>query len=184
MSKMSNKKSLNNGVKEAGTEGKGFSPSRYLVGKQRGPGHPVTARRKYSKEDNKMAMSRYLQAKEGLNIGYRKRTHKYWKDYGLFELEEQHLACQVRSILKTGKLSKVEIEGLKRQDKQFHVDSVKVEAGELDTEEEEVVAQSEYNVLPQEVTAGDGDTGEDTGVIESETDITKRLKLVLKTPPK
>ena len=44
-----------------------------------------------------------LQSKEGPNIGYRKRMHHYWKDYGLFK--EQHLAYQVRSILKTGKLS-------------------------------------------------------------------------------
>ena len=56
----------------------------------------------------------YLQAKEGPNIVYRKRIHQYRKDYGLFELEVQHLVCQVRSILKAGKLSKVEIEGLKR----------------------------------------------------------------------
>ena len=79
--------------------------------------------------------------------------YQYWKDYGLFELEEQHLACQVRSILKTGKLSKVEIEGLKRQIKQLHVDSVEVEAGELDAVEEEVVTQSDDNVLFQEVKA-------------------------------
>ena len=86
---MSNKKSLNNGVKETGTEGEGFSPSRCPVGKQRGPGrHPATARGKWSKEDNKMAILCYFKAKEGPNIGYRKRMHPYWKDYGLFELEE------------------------------------------------------------------------------------------------
>ena len=67
-----------------------------------------------------MAISCYLQAEEGPNIGYRKRMHQYGKDYGLFQLEEQHLACQVRSILKQGKLSKVEIEGLKRQTEQLH----------------------------------------------------------------
>ena len=61
MSKMSNKISLNNGGKEAGTKGEGFSPGRCHVGKQRGPGrHPATARRKWSKEDNKVAMSCYL----------------------------------------------------------------------------------------------------------------------------
>ena len=78
--------------------------------KQRRPGHhPATACRKSSKEDKKMAILCYFQATEGPNIGYRKRMHQYWKDYGLFELEEQHLECQVRSILKTSKLSKVEI---------------------------------------------------------------------------
>ena len=104
-----------------------------------------------------MAISCYLQAEEGPNIGYRKRMHQYRKDYGLFQLEEQHLACQVRSILKQGKLSKVKIEGLKRQTEQLHVDSVKFEARELDTAEEEVVIQSDDNALLQEVTAGASD---------------------------
>ena len=67
---MFNKKLLNNGMKETGTE--------------------ATDRRKWSKEDNKMAILCYLQAKEGPNIGYRKRMHQYWKDYGLFDPEEQH----------------------------------------------------------------------------------------------
>ena len=58
--------------------------------------------------------------------------HQYWKDDELFQLLEQHVAYQVRSILKTGKLSKVEIERLKRQNKQLHVDSVECETGEHD----------------------------------------------------
>ena len=94
-----------------------------------------------------MAILCYLQAKEGPNIGYRKRMHQYWKDYGLFELEEQHLARQVRSILKTGKLSKVEIVGLKMQIKKLHVDS---ETGGPNVAEEEVVTQSYDNVLRQD----------------------------------
>ena len=52
------------------------------------------------------------------------------------------MACQVRSISKTGKLSKVETESLKRQIKKLHVDSVDSETEELDTAEEEVVTQS------------------------------------------
>ena len=66
MSEMSNKKSLNNVVKEAGTEDEGFSPSRCPSGKQRS---------KESKEDNKMAILCNLQGNEGTNIGYRKRMH-------------------------------------------------------------------------------------------------------------
>ena len=185
MSEMPNKKSLNNGVKEAGTEGEGFLPGRCLMGKQRRPGrHPVTAHRKWSKEDNKMAILRYLQGKKGPNIGYRMRMHQYWKDYELFELEEQHLACQVRSILKTGKLSKVEIEGLKRQIIKLHMEIVESITGELDAAEEEVVTLSDDNVLLQELTAGASGYVEDAGVIESESEsgITKRLKLLLKNP--
>ena len=172
-------------MKWAGTEGGDFSPGRCPVGKQWGLGrHPAIARRKWSKEGNKMAILCYLRAKEGPNIGYRKRMHQYWKDYGLFELEEQHLACQVRSILKTGKLSKVEIEGLKRQIKKLHVDSVESETGELDAAKEEVVIQSDDNVLLEKFTAGASGYVEDTRVIksksDSENDITKRLKPLLK----
>ena len=121
----------------------------------------------------------YLQAKEGPNIGYRKTAHQYWKDYELFELEERHLASQDRSILKTGKLSEVEIEGLKRQVRRLHVDSVENERGEPDAAEDEVVTQSDDNVLLQEFTARASGYFEDTGVTESESDITKRLKLTL-----
>ena len=54
MSEMSNKKSLNKGVNEAGMESEGFLPGRCPMGKQRGPNrHPATFRRKWSKEDNK-----------------------------------------------------------------------------------------------------------------------------------
>ena len=85
------------------------------------------------------------------------------------------MASQGRSILKTDTLSNVEIEILKRKIKQLHVDSVEVEAGEIDAADEEVVTQSADNVLLQEVIAGASGYVEDTGVIEreSESDITK-----------
>ena len=111
-----------------------------------------------------MAILYNLQAKEGPNIGYRKRMHYYWKDYQLLELQEQHLAYQVRSIFKTGKLSKVEIEHLKRQIKQLHVDCGKCETGERDRAEEEVLTQADDNVLLQEFTARTSGYVEDTVV--------------------
>ena len=123
-----------------------------------------------------------MQAKEGPNIGYRKRIHQYWKDDGLFELQEQHLAYQVRSILKTGKLSKVEIERLKRQIKLLHVDSVECETGKLDRSDEKVVTQSDDNVLLQEFTAGASGCVEDTCVSGRASDITKWLQQLLKYP--
>ena len=94
------------------------------------------------------------------------------------------MVCQFMSISKTGKLFKVEVEGLKRQIKKLHVGSVESEIGELDAAEEEIVTQSDYNVLLQEFTAGASGYVEETGVIESEieSDITKRLKLLLKNP--
>ena len=178
MSKMSSKKSFNNSVKETGTEDEGFLPGKCSIGKQGGQGYrTATARMKWSKEDNKMAMLCYFQVKEGPNIGYRKKMHQYWKDCGLFELEGQHLACQVRSVLKTGKLSKVEIEGLKKQIKRLQMDSVESETGELDATEEEVVTHPDDNVLLQEFTAGASGYVDNAGAIESESEsyITKRL---------
>ena len=160
MSETPNKKSLNNGVRKAGTEGEGFSPGRCPVGKYRS---------KKSKEDKKMAILCNLQAKEETDIGYRKRTRQYWKNYALFELQEQHLPYQVKIFLKTGKLSKIEVKGLKRQIKQLHVDSVECETGELDRADEKVVTQSDDNVLLQEFTAGASGYVEGTGVIESES---------------
>ena len=41
--------------------------------------------------------------------------HQYWIEKGRFEIEGQHLACQVRSILKTKKLSEVEMEALRQK---------------------------------------------------------------------
>ena len=108
--------------------------------------------------------------------------HQYWKDDGLFELQEQHLTYQVRSILKAGKLSKVETECLKRQIKELHVDSVECESGELDRADEEVVTQSDDNLLLQEFTAGAIGCVEDTRVSEGASDMKKRLKLLLKNP--
>ena len=84
--------------------------------------------------------------------------------------------------MKTGKLSKVEIERLKRQIKLLHVDSVECETGKLDRSDEKVVTQSDDNVLLQEFTAGASGCVEDTHVSESASDIRKRLKLLLKNP--
>ena len=84
------------------------------------------------------------------------------------------MACQDRSILKTGKLSKVE----KSEIKQLHVDSVEAVAGDFDTAEEEVVTQSADNALLQEVIGRASGYVEDTGVIqsESESDLMKWLE--------
>ena len=38
-----------------------------------------------------------------------------WKDLGMFDLNEAEIACQVKNFLKTGKLSKVEIECIKHK---------------------------------------------------------------------
>ena len=84
------------------------------MGEQCRPGrHQTTARKKWTKEDNKFAITCYLKVKKEVHSGYRKQMRQYWIEEGRFEIEEQHQACQVRSILKTKKLSEVEIEALR-----------------------------------------------------------------------
>ena len=61
------------------------------------------------------------------------------------------------------------------------MDSVRSQTGEPDTAEEEAVTQSNDNVLLQEFAVIPSDYVEDTGAIESEGDITKQLKLLLKS---
>ena len=63
----------------------------------------TTARKKQTKEDKKFLINYYLKAKEEGQRRYRKRMRQYWTEDGEFENEEQHLACQVRDILKTKK---------------------------------------------------------------------------------
>ena len=104
-------------MKEAWTNnGEGLLPSRCPLGEQHRPSHhQTTARKKWTKEDNKFAITCYLKAIEESQRGYRKWIHRYWIEEGRFEIEEQHLTCQVRSILKTKKLSEVEIEALNQK---------------------------------------------------------------------
>ena len=41
--------------------------------------------------------------------------HQYWIEGGRVEIEEKHLPCQVRNVLKTKKFLKVEIDALRRK---------------------------------------------------------------------
>ena len=63
---MSLNNSLNNSIKEAQTNnGEGLLPSRSPVDEQRSPGcHQTTARKKWTKGNNKFTITCYLKAKE------------------------------------------------------------------------------------------------------------------------
>ena len=62
------------------------------------------------------------------------------------------------------------------------MDSVDCETGELDRLDKQVLTHSDDNVFLQEFTAGARGCVEDTHVSDSASDITKRLKLLLKNP--
>ena len=86
----------------------------YLVGEQGRPSRgQTTARKKRTKEDKKFVINYYLKARKEGQRGYRKRMRQCWIEEVGFENEEQRLACQLRGILKTKKLSVIEIEALK-----------------------------------------------------------------------
>ena len=41
--------------------------------------------------------------------------YNLWNEMGMFEIEEQYLACQVRSIFKNKRLTKIEIQQLRKE---------------------------------------------------------------------
>ena len=114
---MSFNNSLNNGVNEAITDNyEGLSPGRCPAGKQRGPSrHQITARKKWTKEENKTSISRYLKALKESKRGYRKQMDNIWNKMGMFEIEEQHLECQVCSIFRNSRFTEIEIQQLCRE---------------------------------------------------------------------
>ena len=148
MSKIPNKKLLSNGVKEAGTEVKLSRPA----------GVPRVSRG----QESQKRITRWLyyvickQRKDQI-LGIERECISTGRTIGCWSYKNQ-----VRSIFKTGKLSKVEIEHLKKQIKQLHVDSGKCETGERERAEEEVLTQADDNVLLQEFTARTSGYVEDT----------------------
>ena len=106
---MSFNNSINNSANDARIDNcEGLLSGKCPAGKQRGPGcHQITARKKWTKEENKTAISYYLKATKGSKRGYRKRMYNLWNEMGMFKIGKQHTACQVHSIFKTRDLQKL-----------------------------------------------------------------------------
>ena len=104
-------------MNEARTDNcEGLLPGRCPAGKQRGSSrHQNTARKKWTKEENKAALSCYLKAMKKGKRGYRKRMYNLWNEMGMFEIEDQHIACEVRSIFKNKRLPEIEIQQLRKE---------------------------------------------------------------------
>ena len=84
--------SIRNDVDGTRTPCEGPSSGRILVAQQHQPSrYPATARKTWSKNDNKLAMMSYFKS-EPLKRGYRKRLLEIWKEIGTFDLKEQQLA--------------------------------------------------------------------------------------------
>ena len=106
-----------NGVNEAVLDSDCLSPGTDSVHTQADPGRYSTtasqARRKWSDEDNRIAMMCYI-ASEPKQRGYRKRMVKIWEEQGTFRVTEQRLADQVRTIMKFGWMTDAQIEELRK----------------------------------------------------------------------
>ena len=118
---MNQNESTDNGVKEAGTQGEGFSPSRCPMDEQRKPGrYQATAKTKWNKQMNIAVMECYYMScpvdEGGKPVrGYRKRMHDAWKERGLMNISEQRLCDQARMIRKNEWFTAVELEEIKRR---------------------------------------------------------------------
>ena len=92
-----------NGVIERATQLSQLSPCNYTVVDQTGRGrHPTagtTSRKKYTTEDNIVILKCYYQSNLE-NTVYRRRMSELWKELDRFEISEQRMADQVRTIFK------------------------------------------------------------------------------------
>ena len=121
MNVMSFSNNENNGVNGTGTLCEGASPGRCSPAQQRRPGrHQVTARMKWDKEVNKVVMECFYRSKpfseEGKPVGgFRQRMFREWRERGMFESKEQRVCDQATAIRKSGLLSELELEEIRRK---------------------------------------------------------------------
>ena len=57
--------------------------------------------------------------------------YNLWNEMGMFENEEQHLACQVRSISKNKRLTEIEIQQLRKEIEKDEIAPERVVRNEL-----------------------------------------------------
>ena len=85
-----------------------FSFSRYTNGEQRDQSHQRPQHRKWTREDNKLALYCYFRSNP-TKRGYRKRMIEIWTEFVRFKMTNQRLTDQVRTITKNGWFSDLEI---------------------------------------------------------------------------
>ena len=110
---------MSNGVNGTGVFDEGASPGRVAGGQQPAPGrYPATAaqesgsrkgRRKWSIEENSVLMECYFKSIPKKR-GYRQRMLRLWDEKGMVKVNEQRLADQARTILKSKWFTAVEME--------------------------------------------------------------------------
>ena len=163
-----------------GTLCESASPGRCSPAQQRRLGrHQVTARMKWDKEVNKVVMECFYRSKpfseEGKPVrGYRQRMFREWRERGMFESKEQRVCDQARAIRKSGLLSELELEEIRRkiedESRESELEQDKVLIDQVDDEsdnnaENNTVNESNtgINVMLDigEVEEGDGNISQD-----------------------
>lgn len=111
-----NSETNTNGVNERTRHASQLSPGNGAVRNQAAHGRQsmtgTASRRKYTREDNKAVMRCYFRS-EPDKIGYRKRMWELWKDAGGFEISEQRIADQARTILRKEWFTTEELDEIK-----------------------------------------------------------------------
>ena len=107
-----------NGVNERVATGNPLSPGNGAVEDQAAQGRqPVTGttrRRRYTREDNRVILMCYYKSRPD-EKGYRQCMYNIWKDQSEFDITEQRLADQVRTIKKNKWFTTEEMDEIKRE---------------------------------------------------------------------
>lgn len=141
-----------NGVNERTRHASQLSPGSGTVGNQAVRGRHLTtetsSRRKYTREDNRAVMRCYYRSRPD-EMGYRKRMHEMWKDQGGFEISEQRMADQVRTIKRKQWFTSEELDEIKECEKPSQGVEITVmeDLGELPTEREDIVNRADSEIL-------------------------------------
>ena len=125
---------------------------------------------KWNKEVNKIVIEYFYRSKpfdeEGKSIrGYRKKMFREWREKGMFDLTEQRVCDQARTIRKNGWLSELELEAIKRQVEDesrgelCREKDVTVDAETVETDAETV--EEEINDAEDSISDTEGDLSEE-----------------------
>lgn len=139
-----------NGVNERESNARSVSPGRQPVVNQAGAGRhlttgearPAAQRMSFTREDNIKIVECYYSSEPAVR-GYMTRMAKIWQDRGGFELTENRLAMQARTILRKEWLTKEELDEIRKRETE--------DQSKQTTEEGQVAVEVIPPILPEEI---------------------------------
>ena len=147
-------------------------------------------KRKWSKEEYKFAVECKLRAeKDGYTRGVGKIAMKYWEQGDMFELTENKLMNQIRTILSKGWLTPVELESIKRKivdDQPTCTEPEQAGSAPAVSDQEDPVVDTQVTEVARAVEEEGISSGESTNVEMSEEEVvlSNRLKEILERQEK